>query len=312
VDDMNLKEAMQLMTDEIIHILAENEPSVYCFGSVVHGDFKLGWSDIDIIVLTKNEITQPQADMLVGLRQKLLEHHPGNPYFRLFEGGMLSEDAFLHNKNERTVYWGTSGQRITNRHSLDSFAMAELLDGGILLHGKDIRSKMVYPHYSQMRDDVANHIKTARIYGTSVGWLLDITRGIYTLRTGKMISKTAAGEWALENNLCPDTNAMSKAVEIRKNPQNYSKDEYRVDNAVIQRFADIADAELKKNNLAFIEKGGNNSHNTYYPTLPASQTSTSFSNATNSALSPSSACIPSSFICSHTRCTSLRASESGV
>ena len=125
---MTLNKAIQTMTDEIVSALADNKPAIYLFGSAVLDDFKLGWSDIDIVVLTEREIPEQQAETLVGLRQAMLERYPGNPYFRLFEGGMLSADAFLNGTNERTVYWGTSGQRITDNYKLDSFGMAELLE----------------------------------------------------------------------------------------------------------------------------------------------------------------------------------------
>lgn len=240
---MTLNEAIQIMVDEIVSVLADNKPTIYLFGSVVLDDFKLGWSDIDIVVLTEHEIAEKQANTLVELRQALLERYPDNPYFRLFEGGMLSKDAFLNGKNERTVYWGTSGQRITDGFKLDSFAVAELLDCGMLLCGTDIRGQMTYPTYTQMRDGIASHISAARKYGIVVGWLLDIARGIYTLRAGKIIAKTAAGEWALENGLCPDTDAMQLAVRNRKEPLCFTK-EQNIDNAAIQRFADIIDAEF--------------------------------------------------------------------
>lgn len=94
---MTLNKAIQTMTNEIVTVLADNKPTIYLFGSVALDDFQLGWSDIDILVLTDREITEQKAETLVGLRQSLLEHYPGNPYFRLFEGGMLSTDAFLHN-----------------------------------------------------------------------------------------------------------------------------------------------------------------------------------------------------------------------
>lgn len=241
---MNLNESIEIMKNEIISILIDNKPTIYLFGSVALGDFQLGWSDIDILVLTQKEITEQQAETLVGLRQALLERYPGNPYFRLFEGGMLSADAFLHNKNERTVYWGTSGQRITDSYKMDSFGMAELLDSGILSYGEDIRNKMTYPTYAQMRDDIVRHVQSARKHGVVVGWLLDIARGIYTLRTGKIIAKTAAGEWALDERLCPDADVLQKSVQIRKEPLRYSKEDKSVDNAVIQRFADVLEGEL--------------------------------------------------------------------
>ena len=243
---MTLDEAIQTMTDEIVSILAGNKPTIYLFGSVVLDDFKLGWSDIDIAVLTEHEITEQQAEILVGFRQAMLERYPGNPYFRLFEGGMLSANAFLNGKSERAVYWGTSGQRITDNWKMDSFGMAELLDSGILVYGDDIRQQMTYPTYAQMRDDIARHIQAVRKYGDSVGWLLDIARGIYALRTGKVIAKTVVGEWALENGLCPDPDAMQKAVQIRKDPTEYSKDDKRIEAAVVGRFADVIDAEFTK------------------------------------------------------------------
>lgn len=248
---MALNEATQIMTDEIATILADNKPTVYLYGSVVLDDFRLGWSDIDILVLTEREITELQADTLVGLRQALLERYPGNPYFRLFEGGMLSVDAFLNNKNERTVYWGTSGQRITEDYKMDSFGMAELLDSGIVLHGNDIRERMTYPTYAQLRDDIIHHVQAARKYGIVVGWLLDIARGIYTLRTGKIITKTAAGEWALENNICPDADAMRKAVKNRE--ESHISKENSMDNAIIQRFADVLESELDKRRTIILD-----------------------------------------------------------
>lgn len=241
---MTLNEAIQVITNEICSILSDNKPAIYLYGSVALGDFKPGWSDIDILVLTEHETTEQQAETLVGLRQALLERYPGNPYFRLFEGGMFSANAFLQGNNERTVYWGTSGQRITDSYQMDSFSKTVLLDSGILLYGEDIRSKMAYPAYAQMRDDIARHVQAARTHGVVVGWLLDIARGIYTLRTGKIIAKTAAGEWALDERLCPDADILRKAVQIRREPLCYSKEDKSVDNAVIQRFADVLEGEL--------------------------------------------------------------------
>lgn len=95
-----------------------------------------------------------------------------------------------------------------------------------------------------MRNDVVRHLQAARAYGVSVGWLLDIARGIYTIRTGKIVAKTAAGEWAAKEGLCPDSEALRKTVQIRKEPQRFKREDKAVDNAVIQRFADVLEGEL--------------------------------------------------------------------
>ncbi len=41
----------------------------------------------------------------------------------------------------------------------------------------------------------------------------------------------------------PDEDAMQKAVEIRKEPLKFEKIELAVDNAVIQRFADVLERQ---------------------------------------------------------------------
>ena len=64
------------MVCEISSILQDNEPSIYLYGSSVLNDFRLGWSDIDILVLTNKQITKEQAQKLVGLRKRYLRKNP--------------------------------------------------------------------------------------------------------------------------------------------------------------------------------------------------------------------------------------------
>ena len=242
---MTLHEAIHAMTQEILSVLAENQPTLYLFGSVVLEDFQLGWSDIDIVVLTRRCIAAEQADALVGLRQHMLERCPSNPYFRLFEGGMLSAEAFFSGEKDTVVYWGTSGQRTTDRYALDSFAVAELLTQGVLLCGEDVRHRFTAPTHAQFVADIRCHYETIRQHGTQGwGWLLDIARGLYTLQHDRVIAKTRAGEWALENALCPVPEALARAVAVRKAPLAYApRADYqayaRQTGEAIQRFADV-------------------------------------------------------------------------
>ena len=60
-------------------------------------------------------------------------------YYRSFEGAMLTRSAFLANADDRVIYWGTSGERITDRYLLDGFGKTELIESSVLLYGKDIR-----------------------------------------------------------------------------------------------------------------------------------------------------------------------------
>lgn len=248
--------AINTMVREISGILSDREPSIYLYGSSVLNDFRLGWSDIDILVLTGKQITEEQAKTLVGLRQAMLAKGPGNPYYRSFEGGMLTLNAFLSKKHDRVVYWGTSGERITDSYAFDSFSMAELTESSVLLFGKDIRKELKYPAFHDLYADVKRHYETIRKYAQSTGrsfysfgWMLDIARCIYTLRTGKIIAKTDAAEWALENDLCPDPDALRYALKVRRSPLEYKDNKQTFDYAEtlaepIQRFAEILEKEL--------------------------------------------------------------------
>ena len=99
-----MQRAIDKMVRKISSILSDVKPSIYLYGSSVLDDFKLGWSDIDILVLTDSQMSEGQAQLLVGLRQAMLADEPGNLYYRSFEGGMLTLDAFLSGASDRVVY----------------------------------------------------------------------------------------------------------------------------------------------------------------------------------------------------------------
>lgn len=251
-----LESAIKTVRERVVDILGGCAASIYLYGSLTLGDFRPGWSDIDILVLTEKKITEGQAGRLVNLRQAMQKERPGNAYYRRFEGGMLSLDAFRLKEKDRVVYWGTSGERITDSYSFDSFSMCELLESGVLIWGRDVRDRLSRPAFDELRADVRRHYEGMRKYAReterslySFGWLLDISRCLYTLRTGKIIAKTAAGEWALKENLCPCAGALARAVEIRKEPAKYLRDEGVLDEAQalgrsVQSYADVLEREL--------------------------------------------------------------------
>lgn len=227
---------------------------LYLYGSVPGGDYRHGWSDIDLLCLTRHEITPGQADALLMLRQRLQEQ--GDPYARSFEGSMLPLDAFQSGSPARTVYWGTSGQRITDGCRLDSFSRLSLLESGVVLHGEDVRRLLTRPSREELMADTARHLRAIRIHGSrtgaslySFGWMLDIARGLYTVKNGGVAAKTAAGEWALGQGLCPDEAALQLALRGRRDPVAALADDAQMAAAAklgpaIQRFADVLETAL--------------------------------------------------------------------
>lgn len=254
-----MRHSIETLTRQLSHLLGEELLSLCLYGSIALNDFHLGWSDIDMLCLTRRPISDEQARVLVDLRQKLSAEEPGNPYYRLFEGCVASRDELTTGRFTRLVYWGTSGQHVTNQYSLDVFSRYQLTHGNVLpVYGQDVASLLTSPTFSELTDGIIQHKETIRKYARetspnihSCGWLLDIARCLYTLRTGTVAAKTFAGQWALRENLCPVQESLKKALNARQAPLRY-RDEPSFQEWCgtlgpdIQRFADVLEAEIAR------------------------------------------------------------------
>lgn len=220
-----LRLAINTMAVTLERILSDRSPSIYLYGSVTAEDYRPGWSDVDLLVLTDLPITASQAEALVPLRQTLIARDPDTPHYRLFEGGMLDLGSFLTGEETRVVYWGTTGQRIKASHAFSAFDRASLLQNGQLLSGRDVRRHLEMPDYPEIHTAVAAHLAAIKTHGAgsrsiyAYGWLLDIARGLHALVTGRLTSKTAAAQWALDEKLCPCPAELAMALTVRRQPE---------------------------------------------------------------------------------------------
>ena len=256
MSDPRLRLAINTMAVMLRRILAPCDPSIYLYGSVTTEDYRHGWSDIDLLVLTQSPITGDQADLLVDLRQALADRDPDTPHYRLFEGGMLDLGSFLTGEETRVVYWGTTGERIKTRHAFSAFDRLSLLRTGQLLLGRDVRRHMDAPTYDEVLSDIRAHLQTIRKHGRgsrslyAFGWLLDIARGLYVVMNGRPVTKTDAAQWALDERLCPCPAELSMALTVRRQPE-LIRDESILTYAeglteAIQEFADLLEQAITK------------------------------------------------------------------
>ena len=252
-----MQQAITRMMHEIDARLDGHVWGAWLYGSAVLDDFRLGWSDIDFVALTDSAVSQDQAERLLTLRQELLAAEPGNPYYRSFEGVIASLEEYRSRRFRRLVYWGTSGQRITDRYAPDAFSLFELARYGkpVLKGGPwilpapdgDALVRAVRGHYDAIRRYAAQTDES--LY--SCGWLLDIARCVYTLRYQDVIAKTRAGVWALEQHLFPDEAPLRRALQIRRQPLAF-KDRAEIRlwlkglGPAVQRYADVLERELHR------------------------------------------------------------------
>lgn len=254
-----MEKTIQRMTQEIDEALGHGLHSLWLYGSVVLGNFHLGWSDIDFIAFTNEPIKEEQAKKLLTLRQDLSARCPGNPYYRCFEGVIVSLDEYRAGQYTRLVYWGTSGQRVTARWTMDVFSRFELSKYGRLVYGEREGDLFSMPTRVELVEGVRKHYAGIRQCALqtdesfySCGWLLDIARCLYTLRHGDVIGKTQAGEWALKEHLFPEEEALQRTLMIRRDPLTYKdrpevKAWLRALGPTVQRYADVLETELERN-----------------------------------------------------------------
>ena len=255
-----MEASIRRMSEEIGKILGPDYHSFWLYGSVVLKDFRLGWSDIDFIAFSREPLSSEQAAALLMLRQDLSEKEPGNPDYCLFEGVICSLPEYEDGRFTRLVYWGTSGQRITDRWQADAFARWELTRRGQAVYGRQADRESIFslPNREELLQAVRRHYEGIRLHARETdeslyacGWLLDICRCLYTLRSGEVISKTQAAVWALEQHLFADEEPLRKALEIRRNLLVH-KDNSEVKawlaslGPVVQQYADVLEDELPK------------------------------------------------------------------
>ena len=245
-----MQASVDRMTERIAGIMDGHVHSAWLYGSVVLDDFRPGWSDIDLIVLTSAEITESRAGELLTLRQTLCGEEPGNPYYRSFEGIIAEINEYRTGKYTRLVYWGTSGQRVADSFAPDAFSRFELAKYGRSVCGEADRSIFPLPGREEMTAAVRSHYEAIRESLYSCGWLFDIARCVYTLRYSDVIAKTEAGLWALGEGLFPDDEPLRRAVEIRLHPLRYRDREdvrqwLKGLGPVVQRYADVLEKELE-------------------------------------------------------------------
>ena len=264
-----MNEALSEMIRSIVSVMEGKVYGIWLYGSTVMDDFRPGWSDIDFVALTDSEISDKQAEELLMLRRKLQERHPDNPCYRAMEGIIANREEYCRQSYRRLVYWGTSGQRITDSFSHDAFSRLELARYGRAVYGGK-PWVLPEPDTQELIHAVRSHYETIRKYAVktderlySCGWLLDIARCIYTLRFQDVIAKTQAGKWALAEHIFPMEEPLRKAIQIREEPLRH-KDDPQVRKwlsglgETVQKYADVLERELDAAESSYRGSGGRN------------------------------------------------------
>ena len=214
----------------------------YLVGSAVHGDYRPGKSDVDVVALVDGALSPPMVDGLAELQRRFPRLDGIYVTAEQLATGEVPEAHFHHGQLHPHDAYGATP--VTRR---------ELVTLGEHVRGPAIDSLEVRDDPIELLVWVRENLHTywADWVRKAAGWSLLslyalIPRGIEwcvlgtarmacTLSTGAVVSKTAAGEWARQQFDGRYESILTQAVRIRSG-----------------RFATPINAERKAEALAFM------------------------------------------------------------
>ncbi len=199
---LELDAALHAYVDGVRHLFGDHLIGIYCHGSLAYGAFEAATSDVDLVVVYERGLTAAQQEGLAALHTRLLSAHPAVArldvtYAPLDAIGTDGRTGPIF-RDGHLVVEGRGDLNAVTRHTLRTRGLAlygppplEIVPPASL---EDLRATMRY-NIAFLR-----HRMPAYVWGgttPTVFGVLTLCRVLYTLRTGQITGKRAAGEWAL-------------------------------------------------------------------------------------------------------------------
>jgi len=190
-------------------LLQDNLVGIYLHGSLAMGCFNPGSSDIDFIVVIREDIPDPTKRELVNVLLKLGEDGPAKD----FEMSVVLRE-FTKNFVYPTPFVLHYSQLYRNRYLKDpQYLCANGVDEDLVSHftviyhrGKSLFGLPIRMVFSEVPkayyvQSILNDVKDAdiEIVQNPVYTILNFCRILIYLKEGKIVSKKEGGEWGVEN-----------------------------------------------------------------------------------------------------------------
>lgn len=195
------KETRSLLTPIItlIHsLLANNLVGIYLYGSLATGSFQLGSSDIDLILIVKENLSSKEKNKIISRLNKTRE-----------QGKSIEISVFLESVVQTLQYpilvelrYDYPDNIFENEpdEEVVSF-LYEATERGFCIWGKPLSKvfqNIPAKHYLR---SVFQDLKYTRrfLHENPTYWVLNACRTIAFLRERRVLSKLEGGEWGLKN-----------------------------------------------------------------------------------------------------------------
>ncbi len=194
------------------NILQDELAGMYLFGSLANGDFD-EHSDIDVLFVTKNEISENQFQVLHEMHEDIIKID--SPWAIQLEVSYISKDALrrydpLNNKHPHMDRGNNEHLHIMQHDSDWIIQRYVLLKCGIPIIGPDLNTLIDPVNSGDLRRAVAdilhswlchflNEPQTLHYRGYQSYTVLTLCRILYTYKNGDVVSKPVAAEWTKQN-----------------------------------------------------------------------------------------------------------------
>lgn len=201
--DSLLIQAKEILDDQFV--------GMYLFGSLANGDFDTH-SDIDVLIVTEREISDDEFLALKELHATI--NSIDSPWAIQVEASYIPRQALRRfdraNKLHPHMDRGSHETLHMMSHETDWIVQRHILrERGIVVVGPDLETLIDPVPPDELRRAVAQVLplwaevlaepSSVNSRGYQSFFVLSLCRMLYTLRTGRILSKPAAVKWALEN-----------------------------------------------------------------------------------------------------------------
>lgn len=191
--------------------LGENFFGMYLYGSLASGDFDEHSSDIDFVVVTREEIADAIIPKLRALHKEIAKS--GLKWANKLEGSYIPRDALrCYNPNDPPRPQYNEGEFFIAPHGSDWIIQRYILrEHGVIVAGPPIKPQIDAVTPNELRGAVAEillgwwstHILAQPTELLRDGYqpfaVLTMCRALYCFEQGAIVSKPFAARWAMEH-----------------------------------------------------------------------------------------------------------------
>lgn len=198
---------LQRLCKDAQTVLGDHFVGLYLYGSLASGDFNLETSDIDFLVVTRDELPEPLVAALKAMHQRLFES--GLALAKKLEGAYLPQSALRrYDPSSPACPQINEGQFYLAQQESDWIIQRHILrTQGVIVAGPALAAMIDPVQPDELRAAVAGFLRewwapmlenpvrlqSAEYQAYAV---LSMCRALHTLEEGTIVSKPVAAQWA--------------------------------------------------------------------------------------------------------------------